>query len=358
MIKINENIEHKLQDVLNKAMHLQREDYAAPTDVVSVNEPCRLTVGEQTFSMTEHAEKQLCERWPGMSTLSRHLEEKGDGDLQRQTLNELLQRDERKIVVRTIQPNGERLARAVVSDMYRPIDDDLIIPKVVETAAQYGDKWRALGGQITDTNSYLKFISREPQVTLNLAGRKRELYIGFMYQNSEVGRGYMQFKAFFFDSFCDNGCTFGDVTVANCKFVHRGSRISTEFGQILEKRIEDVELSSIKAAVADATRLTCQAGHVEKVKNLLEASFTRELPAGKEAPFIREVSKRIGLSEYATEQALVHYDGTANQYGVQAAITASAPHAATYAVRQTLQEAGGKVLSMNNKIWESITALV
>jgi len=360
MIAINENRNHELVDVLHKVETLRREDYAAPCDTVSVLDGDRVTLndGEFTFPMTEHAERQLCQRWPGLGTFAGHLNEQGHRDIKRDTLNELLQRDDRKMMVRTIQPNGERQARAFVSDAYKPIDDNIIVPEVVDVVAQHGANWRALGGQVTDTNSYLKFISREPQLTLNLNNRKRDLFIGFMYRNSEVGRGYTEFKAFFFDSYCENGCTFGNLTVADCKFIHRGSRIETDFGRVFEDRIKDVELASIKSAVVDATRLTCEARHLPKVRETLEASFTRELPAGKEAPFIRQVAKRVGLSDKDAESALLHYDGTANQFGVQAAITQAAQHAPTYEARQSLEEAGGKVLELSDRMWKSVAALV
>jgi hypothetical protein len=272
------------------------------------------------------------------------------------TLNELLQRDERKMVVRTMQPNGERVARAVVSDAFKPIDDNILVPDIVDVAGSLNSaiEWRALGGQVTDTNTYIRFITREPQITLG----NRKLHIGFQYSNSEVGQGFAKFSAFFFDSFCENGCIFGSLTVANVKYAHRGSRIETDFGRIFEERIQATELANIRGAVRDATTLAVGGTYIPDVLQLLERAQANEIPDDvKTADFIKEIGKKVGLTESEQEGALVHWDGTNNQYGVQAAITRLAQDADNFSRRTELEEAGGKVIEMNDKTWKSIAAL-
>jgi len=365
---MNENKDIALSEVYEKIMGLERQDYATPAEkaeVFTTDEGAGIRIGDYgrmptSLPMTGYAREQLNQRWTGFNTFSKELHRLEHDDLQLRTLNELLQHDPRKLVIRTMQPNGQRVARAVVSDAFKPIDDNILVPDILDIVGEKDNAltWRSLGGQITDTNSYLRFITREPQINLTVSGRERALHIGFQYSNSEVGRGRAQFSAFFFDSFCENGCVFGQMTVANVSYTHRGTRISTDFGMIMEERMQQVELAAIRGAVVDATRLTVQGAYIPEVKRALEASLAREVPAGEDAAFIREVAKRVGLTEEQGDQALAMYDGTRSQYGVQAAITRLAQDAPNYEGRQELERAGGKVLEMNDRTWNSITALV
>ena len=355
MSTLNINQNKSINDVFTKIMQLDRKDYVSPAQSVTVSDG-QINMAGNSYELTDFASEQMNQRWTGFNTFSRSLNNDGHSDLQQDTLNELLSRDDRNIVARTIQPNGNRIARAIVSDHYKPIDDNIILPEILTVIGDNADKWRGLGGQVTETNSYLKFISREPQITLNLEGRNRELFVGFQYSNSEVGRGYSQFSAFFFDSYCENGCVFGKMTVADCKFMHRGSKIETSFGEIFEDRVKALELAQIQGTIIDATRITCQGKFLPEVKNLLESTINRKID-GNDSKYIDIAGKQVGLNERQIEATKIAYDGTRNQFGLQAAITKAAQSEPTYENRQDMELAGGKILSMNDKVWNSIAAL-
>ena len=53
----------------------------------------------------------------------------------------------------------------------------------------------------------------------------------------------------------------------------------------------------------------------------------------------------------------MHYQGGENAFSVQAAITRLAQDAESYDKRVELEEAGGKILEMNEKVWNSVKAL-
>ena len=366
MVAINTNVMLSLGDVFSKVMSLDRVDYAVPSGAANIisdtndrfHIATRTADGYKTFGMTPYARGQFNDRWTGFNTFSKTLDKNGSTQIYLDTANALLAEDDRKMVLRTIEPDGERVARAVVSDAFKPIDDNLLIPNMVEVIGDRGHEWRALGGQVTDTNTFMRFITRQPQMSLNVNGRNREMHVGFQYSNSEVGRGFAQFSAFFFDSFCENGCVFGSLNVANVKHAHRGSRISTDFGQIFEERIQKAELAQIQGAIVDATRLAVEGTYVPEVKQLLERALATEIPAeSNEVKFIEEVARRVGLTQAEQQAALVEYDGTRSIYGVQAAITALAQKSKDFSRRAELEQAGGRVIQMDTKVWDSIATL-
>jgi len=363
MVAINTNVVVALPQVYEKIMNLNREDYACPSSSTFVmknenDDRFNLFSNRMEFPMTDYARTQLNNRWSGFNTFSKTLDENKYDDIYTKTLSDLLARDERKIVVRTMNPDGERVARAVVSDRFKPIDDSLIVPDVCEIIGDHNDKWRSLGGQVTDTNTFIRFITRDPQISMNIGGRRREMHVGFQYKNSEVGCGYTQFSAFFFDSFCENGCVFGTSTIADVKFMHRGSKISTDFGRILEERIQKQELLNIKGAIVDATRLAVEGTYIPEVRQLLEDSINCKIPDNTNvSDFIKLIGKEVGLTNREQEDALVHYDGTNSKYGVQAAITALAQDSKSFMRREELERAGGKVINMKDRAWRAIAEL-
>jgi len=356
-MKINENTTAPIGDLATKIMNLQREDYAVPAKQVLVSGN-NIALGRQgetyDFKLTEHAHSQLAGRWNGLNTFRRHAQDTDLYPVYERTVNDALELDEKKLTVRTMQPNGERVARAVVSDKFKPIDDDLLVPEVLDVVGDHADKWRALGGQVTDTNTYIRFITRTPDFKFG----EREVHVGFQYSNSEVGAGSTRFSMFLFDSFCENGCVFGNMVLQDVKWQHRGSAISTDFGRIFEDRMKMAEIVNIKGAIRDASALVAKGRHDETVRNYLEAAWSREIPDGvKASEFLKNVGDRVNLTKSEQEELLVHYDGTANQYGVQAAVTKLAQHVPTYTDRVRLETAGGAIMSLNDRDWKSIAAL-
>lgn len=61
----------------------------------------------------------------------------------------------------------------------------------------------ALGGQLTDRRTHIRFINREPAIT-GIGRNNRDWFIGFEYY-SEVGSGKCRFALFFYEkpgTFC------------------------------------------------------------------------------------------------------------------------------------------------------------
>lgn len=356
-MKINENNTSPIGDLATKIMNLQREDYAVPAKQVLVSGDT-ITLGREgetyDFGLTEHGHSQLAGRWNGLNTFRRHAAGTDLYPVYERTVNDALAIDEKKLTVRTIAEGGNRIARAVVSNKFKPIDDDVLVPEVLDVVGDHADKWRALGGQVTDTNTYIRFITRIPSFQFG----ERKIHVGFQYSNSEVGSGSTAFSLFFFDSYCENGCVFGKKVLQDVRWQHRGSAITTDFGRIFEDRMKLAEVTNIKSAIRDAASLVAKGDHDASVGQYLEAAWSREIPTDvKASDFLKNVGDRVNLTKSEQEELLVHYDGTSNQYGVQAAVTKLAQHVPTYSDRVRLERAGGDILSLGDREWKAISAL-
>lgn len=362
---LNANENDRLDSLYSRLMNLERSDYAVPASRLRA-EQAGQNIGLTTdnglqWLSTPYAIGQLSDRLSkGLRSFGDEMISRNNADIYVSTLNELLERDDKqqRFQVRTIQPNGARLARAVVSDKFKPIDDDIIVPPMVDLLADNSKQWRSLGGQITDQRTYLRFISREPAIR-NIGPNGRNWFIGFQYSNSEVGQGLCRFDLFFFDSFCENGCVFGQKSILDVNFRHVGARIKTAFGLISDERIQQAEQASIAGLISDATRQVMSADFGDKVRQHLERSQSRRLAGvGDLSETIRQVGKSVGLTSKEQESALLHWDSREDSaFGIANAITRTAQDAKDYSSRVRLESAGGNVLEMSDKKWKSIMAL-
>lgn len=381
MSVLNKNENVGLKDLLDRVMGLKREDVACPCASASIDDvmlkirfgsgnPLGSVVNREPFiymrqgsevkfsyRLTQHALEQLNARYSGLSALGGTADHYMARHVYLNAVNGLLQADARKMTIRTIQPNGRRIARAVVSDAFKPIDDNLLMPSIIEQFAQGADRWSTLGGQVTETKTYLNFVSRAPIATVHDNGKERKIYAAIRYSNSEVGAGTTSFTAGFIDGYCMNGCWFSSMIVADCNFTHRGSRIQTAFGHIFDERIQQAELLNIKSVVADASRIAIAGAFIPEIANLVAASQSKKIGDVDKAKFIRLIGEKVGLTKLEAENSLMHVEGSTSAFGIQQAITRLAQDADGYDDRMRLETAGGAVLTMPDRIWASIEAL-
>jgi len=368
--KINENRNDSLDKLYGRIKNLGREDYAIPANTLDVtpsaNGGFEFNAYDQgrTFNWTptDYAIGQLSDRLSkGLRSFGQELTDRGHNELRAETISRMLQLqpEDKKFQVRTIQPNGNRLARAVVSDRFKPIDDNLLIDPMLELICDRQKDWRSLGGQITDTHTRIRYITRDPQLT-GMGPNNRDWHIGFQYHNSEVGASRTGFSLFVFDSFCENGCVFGSKDLINVDFVHRGTKITSDFGLISDERIQQQELLMIQGEIANATKLVLDQDFTTKIRNIVATNEARKLEgdAGTKIEQIKLLGSSVGLNKSENELLLSHWDSREeNVFGVSHAITRLAQDKPDYESRIALESAGGKLLEMPENKWKSILAL-
>ena len=348
-----------LEEIQGRTKH----DYVSARNriqVEAVDDDVGLSLdGKYRFQMNKHARTQLNQTIAsGFATYSEWLLENGRRDIYISNVNDALTRDRKKSQVRTItMPDGRQVARGIMSDMFKPIDDDIIYGTAIPVISEFANSFRTIGGNRTDTNSYLKIVSRNPVFELNIAGRKHPFSAGFMMKNSEVGCGFCEFVAFLTDHFCSNGVIFSKTVIADVKYAHRGARISTDFGLVMEDRFKQAEIDSVRAIISEATRLACTRSSYEVFCQYILASAARKI-TGDAPRTIEAVCKMLGLTNEEVENVKIHLDAAdMSQFGVQAAITSYAQTVESYEKKIALEEAGGKLLEFNEKMWQSANLL-
>lgn len=359
--------EMNLGEILNSIQGRTKLDYVAPRSKIQMSasegDVTELTLsldGTYNFTPNSHCIRQLNESIaPGFGTYGKWLIENGRHDVYVRDVNDALSKDgKRKSQIRTLTlPDGKHIARGLMSDMFKPIDDDLIYGVAIPIISEFADSFKTIGGNRTDTNSYLKIVSRNPMFEVEIAGKTRAFSAGFMMKNSEVGCGYCEFVAFLTDHYCNNGVIFNKTVIADVQYVHKGARISTDFGLVLEDRFKRAELDSVKAVISDATRIACTTNNYQEFCRQIVAAGARKI-TGDVPKTIDAICKTLGLTREESESVKIHMDSTdLSQFGVQSAITSYAQQVESYEKKIALEEAGGKLLEFSDKVWQSANLL-
>ena len=345
----------------------RKTDFVAPRSKMQVKQSggqINVVAGDMVdLPMTQHAIGQLDSSIaPGFITYGKWLRENDRNDVYVENVNKALIVETKKAQIRTITKSLDgresSTARAILSDVFKPIDDDIVFGTAIPVIGQFSDKFKALGGNRTDTKSFLKIITRNPVMSVETGGETREFSAGFIMSNSEVGMGFCEFMAFFTDHFCNNGIIFSKMVVADVRYAHRGARITTDFGQVMDDRIKRAEIESIRSIISEAAKTACSFDSYGEIKTLIQSSIEKRIEGHNYSALLEGVGKQFQLNQQDVEQIKTYFNpDDGNLFGVQAAVTRLAQESESYDRKIQLVNIGGQILSMSDRTWNSINAL-
>ena len=309
--------------------------------------------------VTRHAAGQLFGKTaPGLIRLGRDMQEKGYISL----LNNVIQRyhedSDAEMLIRGFGKDCFIEARACLSSSYKFIDSDRVLGAAAPIIEQ-ADRFRALGGNRTQTRDYMKFVEKAPSFDItDDAGRTRSFSAGFLFSNSEVGAGATSFELFVTDHYCNNGIIFSKNVLASARFTHRGSRLTSDLNGFIDQEIGEAENAAMLSGIRNAARKATSIDGLAQIKGLIELANERKVE-GRADKVAEVIGERLKLSEANKNLFTNEYleGGSRTPFGIQAALTAAAQKVDTYDARVELERLGGDVIGYNAKIWDAIESL-
>jgi hypothetical protein len=242
--------------------------------------------------------------------------------------------DDRKFLVRCFRGDdtGPGIARAFLSDSYKPIDhlDGLLATLDGITAA--GVDARVHSADLTDRRMVVRVVCEEVKgyartllrgyrspFTGASGDENPTVFAGFKITNSETGGGAYQIVPELRVQVCDNGMT---ITKDALRAVHLGSRL--EEGVI--RWAEDTQrkqLDLVKAQTRDAVRTFLDVDYVTAQIEKLEGRAGQPLATAEE---VTAITKPLGYTRDQQDSILAHFvrGGQMTRGGVFNAITAAA----------------------------------
>lgn len=264
--------------------------------------------------------------------------------------------DGRSFMVRAFTSEDGGIARALLSDSYKVMDNIDVLTASLDGIRKAGVEAEVARCDLTERRMYVKVTA--PQVLAYapelLAGYRSPftgqsgtdnpaVFAGFIVQNSEVGGGAFSITPSLTIQVCNNGLT---ITKDVMRAVHLGSRL--EEGVIRwseETQAKTLELVTLKAT--DAVRTFLDVEYVKAQIRALEEKAGVPI-TGKVQDVVRLVAKKCLFTEETTEGVLDHFlrAGQFTAGGVLHAVTSYAQTVENADDAYALEEAGLRALEV------------
>lgn len=248
--------------------------------------------------------------------------------------------DQRNFLLRLFRPgdDGELgVARAVLSDNYKRIEDLDTLMTVLEGIREAGVQAQVHSADLTDRRMYVRLIA--PAITAMATTLLRNyrspfsgaagiedpiVFAGLEASNSEVGHGAFQVAPYILIKVCKNGMSVRNKAI---RAQHLGQKL--EVGQIdWSEATKEKNLALVQSMTVDAIRSFLSADWLEKTLAEIESKCAVEVAKPEET--IKVVAQKLRYTEAQQDDILRMFirGGDLTTGGVMQAVTASAQNQA------------------------------
>lgn len=367
--------ERTIDAIINAIDNIKRKDYISTVSDISAS-VCSGSVMFDTpynnshATATKNAFTQINQMiMPGFNQYAQQVISKGMPELYTDAFNKLKTTVDRSCMLRTSDTgDGNNVIRAFLSSKYNRIDDDAVVGSLVDTIgtkAEFTDKFKSIGGNITDTHTFIKFVSREPVFTIHADGRDRAFSTGLIFSNSETGHGTCQVQVLMIDNYCNNGCIFSSTNIGTFRLIHSGTDYSAKdrFGYITPPAIANSKLEALRMHIKGILDCACDPDTFSSYYNLIQSTASMSMDTDDPEcimKWVDQIGRHFDINETEKKAVVGRLIETNDRslFGIQAAITDAAKYAETYDRKIELEAIGGKMLTTMPDRWETIKKLV
>lgn len=298
------------------------------------------------FSVTKHAHTQLGAHLGIPKKFYDEMLEKHP-DLLAVNVNTLLRRNTKPRLVRTL--DGQ--ARAILSNGYRPIDNDEIAPMIFENlSATQAD---IVSCEITDTKLYIKALFPRAMTEIKVGD---PVQMGIVISNSEIGMGQISFEPLLYRLICSNGAIMPDRAV---KRRHLGSRIKLGDDGLAAEYLKDDTRQKMDEALIlqlrDAMRAFAEPKMILEYADKARAAGQKQI-TGDPVAAVQVLQKKAGLTDDERGGIMRHLitGGDLSQWGLANAVTRHSQDVAGYDRATELEVLGGTIIELDPRDWKAI----
>jgi hypothetical protein len=261
-----------------------------------------------------------------------------------------------KRMLRTLN-NGQNVARAFLSDRYRPLDNHDLAQAVLPKLSVAGCEIRSI--EITESRFYIQATTPKIQAIIEQTVKvgthnriQRTVQAGVIIGNSEVGLGSIFVEPIMFDLVCTNGL----ILQRTLRQHHVGRRAE---GEILgdentyelfsddTRKLDDKAFWAKVCDVVDASMNEIKFN--ENIERLRKTQTQLLAEKNTEIEEVVEVTaKRFEFSDEEKGNLLLHFaqGGDFTKYGLINAVTRTAEDVTTYDRAVELERLGGQIIEL------------
>lgn len=349
--------------VLQKGQDHSTSAGEVPTTVERLNGP---PIAERGFPMlerleiTEHAHRQIAGRlqvpWKFYDRLLHD-----HPDMVIDNVNKLFEREPGTRLLRTM--DGK--LRAFLSNRYKRIDNDSVLGSALPAIVKGDLETVLLSSQVTDRNLYVKVLLTGEEMKQEI-GKTRDgtpdiVQPGFILKNSEIGTGSLSLSAFFFRSFCHNGCVFGKTDAFEFRRTHLGGTLieGANF-EVLSDKSKQLEDETILSQVTDVMHAIATPEFVNQMGDKLR-SLKEGTTIANPVPAIEVLAKEHNLTQGESAQVLQNLmeDRDYSRWGLVNAVTKVANiEEVDYDRASDIELLGSRLIDITNAQWKNICEAV
>ncbi|MCD8110259.1 MAG: DUF945 domain-containing protein [Clostridiales bacterium] len=255
-------------------------------------------------------------------------------------------------MVRSFKQGGGRLARALLSERYRRIDNMEIATAVLPLFAG-SDEYEVMSCEVTENRLYLKIVNHRLETEV-VPGDI--VQAGIVISNSEVGLGSVSVKPLVYRLVCTNGMIVDDYGERKHHVGRQAKAVEDSFELYSDETME-AEDKAFLLKLRDITTAAVEESRFRMVVGKLQESVGVPI-TGAVQKVVELTSKTYGVNESEQEGILKYLieGGDLSLYGLSNAVTRASQDVESYDRATALEGIGWQVATMNPAQWREINA--
>lgn len=253
-------------------------------------------------------------------------------------------------MVRSMDYGGGQVARALLSERYRRIDNLEVASAVLPLFAG-SDQYEVVSSEVTEHRLYLKVVSKR----LEMEVRKGDIVqAGVVISNSEVGLGAVSVQPLVYRLVCLNGAVVNDMGERRHHVGRQAKAVEDSFALYSDETME-AEDKAFLLKLRDTTMAAIDETRFAQIVNRLRDST--EIPiTGKVQDVVQLAAQSYGINSDEQEGILKYLieGGDLSLYGLSNAVTRASQDVDSYDRATALEGIGWQVATMEPAQWKEI----
>lgn len=273
-------------------------------------------------------------------------------ELLAQNVNAWFADRDQSYMIRSMEYSTGRIARALLSDRYRRIDN-LDIASAILPLFMGDSQFEVMSSEVTENRMYIKISFHLKRYEI-VPGDWVEF--GIIISNSEVGLGSVLIRPFLNRLICTNGCVVNDFGERRHHVGRQAKAVEDSFDLYSDAAIEAedkaflLKLQDVAKATLDESRYPVIIG---KLQDAAQAPIT-----GKVQEVVELTSRNYGFNQAEADNILDYLirGGDMTLYGLSNAVTRMSQDVDSYDRATELESIGWDIATMPTTQWREINS--
>lgn len=253
-------------------------------------------------------------------------------------------------MIRSMDYGNGRVARALLSDRYRRIDNMEIASNVLPLFAGR-EEMEVISCEVTENRLYLKIVNHRLEMAVAPGDY---VQAGVVISNSEVGLGAVSVQPLVYRLVCTNGMVCNDFGERRTHVGRQAKGLEDSFNIYSDETLE-AEDKAFMLALRDTTMAAIEEARFAQIVGRLQEATTAKI-TGRVQDVIELTGKAYDLNQQEQDSILNYLiaGGDLSLYGLSNAITRASQDVDSYDRATSLEGIGWQVATMEPARWKEI----